>query len=149
MMKRLLLVVSVLALTSGGAFAQNSYSSSPAPSPAMPPSGTSGPSAGAMHPAHQSTAHVSAVRVKQAQSALQQEGLYKGKIDGKFGPQTRHAVAQFQKANGLKQTAQLDRATMMKLQQGGGAPGGGMPTGEPQGSGMPAGGGGMPNGGTH
>lgn len=144
-MKRVLLAVSVLALTSGGAFAQNTYSS-PAQSPAMPPSGTSGPSAGAMHSVHHATAHVSAVRVKQAQTALQQEGLYKGKIDGKFGPQTKAALTQFQKANGLKQSAQLDRTTMMKLQQGG--EGGGMPAGGPQGGGgMPSGGGGMPSGG--
>ncbi|MGH6995471.1 MAG: peptidoglycan-binding domain-containing protein, partial [Stellaceae bacterium] len=38
------------------------------------------------------------------------------------------AVKEFQKENGLKQTAHLDSATMKKLSQAGGA-GGGMPSG--------------------
>lgn len=61
---------------------------------------------------------VSTAQVKQAQEALQTQGLYRGQVDGKFGPQTRHAVAQFQKQKGLKQTAQLDEQTMNDLQNG-------------------------------
>jgi peptidoglycan hydrolase-like protein with peptidoglycan-binding domain len=58
-------------------------------------------------------------QVKQAQEALQTQGLYHGQLDGKWGPETRHAVAQFQKQKGLKQTAQLDEQTMSDLQSGG------------------------------
>jgi hypothetical protein len=140
-MKSLLIAISVLALTSGAAFAQGAQS--PAPSSAMPaappsagssaqPYGTGG--AGTMH--HATARHVSSARVKLAQQALKEEGLYKGKIDGQFGPKTRSAVAQFQKQNGLKQTAQLDRRTMMKLKEGGasggGTSGGSMPSGGSQ-----------------
>jgi peptidoglycan hydrolase-like protein with peptidoglycan-binding domain len=57
----------------------------------------------------------SATTVKDAQRELQREGLYHGKIDGIAGPQTRQAVAAFQKRVGLKQTAQLDHATLDRL----------------------------------
>jgi peptidoglycan hydrolase-like protein with peptidoglycan-binding domain len=56
--------------------------------------------------------------VRQAQEALQDQGIYKGQVDGKMGPQTKHAIAQFQKQKGLKQTAQLDQPTMSDLQNG-------------------------------
>jgi len=156
MMKRLLLAVSVLALTSGGVFAQSSDQSPgagssptmPPPASSMPGAGSSGqssgtgtmgqaPKAGAMgHSYHHVVAAKSSTRVRQAQQALKQDGLYRGKVDGKIGPQTKSAVAQFQKQNGLKQTAQLDRPTMSKL-KGGGSSGGGMPSG---GGTMPGGG---------
>lgn len=142
-MKSLLIAVSVLALTSGAAFAQGAQS--PAQSPAMPPpsAGSSGQpygtgGTGTMH--HTTARHVSSVRVKLAQQALKEEGLYKGKIDGQFGPKTRSAVAQFQKQNGLKQTAQLDRRTMMKLKEGGASGGGTSGGSMPSGGGMPSGG---------
>jgi peptidoglycan hydrolase-like protein with peptidoglycan-binding domain len=54
--------------------------------------------------------------IRQAQEALQDQGLYHGQIDGKWGPQTKQAVSQFQKKNGLKQTAQLDQQTLDDLQ---------------------------------
>lgn len=41
-------------------------------------------------------------RKKQIQIALQKAGFYKGKIDGKIGPQTKEAIKVFQKAKGLK-----------------------------------------------
>lgn len=41
-------------------------------------------------------------RKKQIQIALQRAGFYKGKIDGKIGPQTKEAIKAFQKAGGLK-----------------------------------------------
>lgn len=136
MMKRLLLAASVLALTAGGAFAQGTSPSSPAPAPAAPPMAAPAPatSGGSMGQApkasttHAATHATSSAKVKEAQQALQEAGLYKGKVDGKFGPQTKAAVKEFQKENGLKQTAHLDSATMKKLSQAGGA-GGGMPAG--------------------
>ena len=56
--------------------------------------------------------------IKQAQQALADQGLYKGKVDGIVGPQTRRAVRQFQKSHGLSQTAQLDADTMQALNGG-------------------------------
>jgi peptidoglycan hydrolase-like protein with peptidoglycan-binding domain len=50
-----------------------------------------------------------------AQQKLQSEGLYKGKVDGVAGPETRAALKQFQKKNHLQQTGQLDRKTEEKL----------------------------------
>jgi len=41
-------------------------------------------------------------RKKQIQIALQKSGFYKGKIDGKIGPQTRQGIREFQKSKGLK-----------------------------------------------
>jgi peptidoglycan hydrolase-like protein with peptidoglycan-binding domain len=88
--------------------------------------------------------------VTQAQTALKEKGLYSGPIDGRIGPKTRQAISQFQRQNGLKQTAQLDSRTMSELQGGGGTSGSGAtepsnsspsaPSGSPAGSGA----GGMP-----
>ncbi|HEY1504878.1 MAG TPA: peptidoglycan-binding domain-containing protein [Stellaceae bacterium] len=60
----------------------------------------------------------SAGNIRQAQEALQDQGLYHGQVDGKWGPATKQAVTQFQKQKGLKQTAQLDQPTMNDLQNG-------------------------------
>lgn len=164
MVNRLLLAVSIVALTAGGAFAQNSYQSpgsSSAPSSSMPSQGSGGmPDTGTMkHPSgatgqpsageHSSQSGSSSSdqsgsgsmdqgsmgqagsgmseshsamtgksgNVKEAQQTLKDQGLYKGKVDGKIGPQTKSALAQFQKQNGLKQTAQLDHPTMKALMQ--------------------------------
>jgi peptidoglycan hydrolase-like protein with peptidoglycan-binding domain len=67
--------------------------------------------------------------VRQAQEALQDQGLYHGQIDGKWGPQTKQAVSQFQKKNGLKQTAQLDQQTLDDLQNNSGGSSSGSMTG--------------------
>jgi peptidoglycan hydrolase-like protein with peptidoglycan-binding domain len=53
--------------------------------------------------------------VKQAQSQLQREGLYDGKIDGITGPQTRQAISAYQQREGLRQTATLDRDTLNRM----------------------------------
>jgi peptidoglycan hydrolase-like protein with peptidoglycan-binding domain len=136
-MKSLLIAVSVLALTSGAAFAQGAQS--PA-MPAAPSTGNSSGTAGHSWGTHGATAEHSSYKVRQAQQALKHDGLYKGRIDGINGPQTRSAVAQFQKQHGLKQTAQLDPKTMQKLEkQSGSMPGAG--------SNMSGGGGNMSGGG--
>lgn len=54
-------------------------------------------------------------RIKTAQRQLKADGLYKGKIDGKFSPATRMAVARFQQRNGLQRTATLNRETFNRL----------------------------------
>ena len=41
--------------------------------------------------------------------------MYKGKIDGVLGPQTKQALKEFQEKNGLQQTGSLDRRTLTAL----------------------------------
>ena len=48
------------------------------------------------------------------QTALNEKGASL-KVDGKMGAQTRAALKNFQKANGLKITGRLDKATRGKL----------------------------------
>lgn len=62
---------------------------------------------------------VSTNDIRHAQRSLKEQGLYKGHVDGKFGPETRTAVSEFQKQNGLPQTASLDEQTMNDLRSGG------------------------------
>jgi peptidoglycan hydrolase-like protein with peptidoglycan-binding domain len=80
--------------------------------------GRSGMSGGRSRMSSSASGGASSDNVRQAQEALQDQGLYKGQVDGKMGPQTKHAIAQFQKQKGLKQTAQLDQPTMNDLQNG-------------------------------
>jgi len=54
-------------------------------------------------------------RKKQIQIALQKAGFYKGKIDGKIGPQTKEAIKAFQKAKGLKTDGAVGAQTWTEL----------------------------------
>jgi peptidoglycan hydrolase-like protein with peptidoglycan-binding domain len=65
----------------------------------------------------QSTApvRVSRQQVKQVQQKLKTAGLYKGGIDGVMGPETRQAIMQFQKQNGLRNTGSLNQQTLAAL----------------------------------
>jgi peptidoglycan hydrolase-like protein with peptidoglycan-binding domain len=74
-----------------------------------------GSSAGYNMPGSPTGAQLSQSEVRQAQQQLRDHGLYHGTIDGIVGPETKHAVQQFQKNNGLNQTAILDQQTMDKL----------------------------------
>ena len=42
-------------------------------------------------------------------------GLYDGSLDGVVGPETKRALHQFQRDNGLDRTATLDALTMVAL----------------------------------
>ena len=53
--------------------------------------------------------------VREAQAQLRDQGLYNGQIDGIAGPQTRSAVRAYQKREGLRQTARLDRETVQHM----------------------------------
>ena len=57
--------------------------------------------------------------VQRIQTRLQQQGLYRGKVDGVWGPETRTAVRDFQQAHGLRPTGLIDSQTMADLQLGG------------------------------
>ena len=53
--------------------------------------------------------------IANVQTALQQQGYYQGEVDGLLGPQTRAAVADYQRATGLAETAAIDQPTLESL----------------------------------
>ncbi|MBX3682134.1 MAG: peptidoglycan-binding protein [Rhodocyclaceae bacterium] len=53
--------------------------------------------------------------MEDAQKRLAAEKLYKGTIDGSFGPTTEAAFKAFQKREGLKESGLPDQATLFKL----------------------------------
>jgi N-acetylmuramoyl-L-alanine amidase len=57
--------------------------------------------------------------LRQVQTTLKQDGLYHGRVDGKWGPMTQRAVLAFQRKNQLPATGHLDDATLSALQGGG------------------------------
>ena len=54
-------------------------------------------------------------KVKAVQKRLKNLGFYSGSIDGDYGSGTKKAVIAFQKKNGLKQTGNVNSATLEKL----------------------------------
>ncbi len=52
---------------------------------------------------------------RKVQAALKQNGLYKGAVDGIYGPGTTSAVSQFQQQNGMQGTGKMDTATLQAL----------------------------------
>ena len=53
--------------------------------------------------------------IRWAQVELRYRGLYQGSLDGVVGPETKRALSQFQKMNGLGSTASLDTRTWEAL----------------------------------
>lgn len=84
------------------------------------PSSAQGPQANSQA-THGMPQDVSPSQIQQAQQQLKQQGLYGGAVDGIVGPETENALAQFQKQQGLPQTAQLDQQTLKLLANGPGA----------------------------
>ncbi len=62
------------------------------------------------------TPEVSPGMIRRIQTALQQQGLYKGRIDGQWGPQTQNAVRGYQQAHNLTDNGQIDSPTLASLQ---------------------------------
>ena len=56
-------------------------------------------------------------RNKDIQTALKAAGFYTGSIDGKMGPKTKKAVAEFQKAKGLKADGRVGSKTWAELEK--------------------------------
>ena len=52
---------------------------------------------------------------REVQHALKSSGFYQGPVDGKMGPQTREAIREFQRINGLKVDGVVGRQTWNKL----------------------------------
>ena len=57
------------------------------------------------------TTNLSKDDIRWAQVELRNLGLYNDSLDGVMGSETKQALAAFQKANGLEQTATLDQQT--------------------------------------
>lgn len=53
--------------------------------------------------------------VRQVQTALQQQGAYKGNIDGVWGPDTRNALSSYQQSHNLSANGELDAPTLAAL----------------------------------
>jgi peptidoglycan hydrolase-like protein with peptidoglycan-binding domain len=77
--------------------------------------GTTSASAWSQSGMHSRMGHISQAEVKDVQQKLQADNLYSGKIDGRLGPQTRRAIADYQRQNRLRVTANLDRQTRDSL----------------------------------
>ena len=54
-------------------------------------------------------------QIKQVQTMLKDKKLYTGEVTGSLNDDTRTAIKSFQKANGLKETGTLNRATLEKM----------------------------------
>jgi hypothetical protein len=65
--------------------------------------------------------------VMRLQTALSGQGLYQGKLDGWFGPQTEAALAAFQRRSGLEGTGRLDEITLAVLSRAQGGEGADLP----------------------
>ena len=53
--------------------------------------------------------------VADVQTILQEQGYYHGEVDGLVGPLTQEALAAYQSAQGLEQTAAIDQPTLESL----------------------------------
>jgi len=53
--------------------------------------------------------------VADVQTILQEQGLYRGQVDGLVGPLTREALAAYQSALGLEATGAMDQPTLEQL----------------------------------
>ena len=53
--------------------------------------------------------------IADVQASLQEQGFYKGEVDGLLGPLTRAALAQYQQSQGLETTAAMDEPTLESL----------------------------------
>lgn len=54
-------------------------------------------------------------KVRQMQTALRKAGFYKGKVDGKIGPQTKKAIIAFQMKKGIKADGVVNSKTWEEL----------------------------------
>jgi len=115
-----------LCLTVGmvGLAAAQTTPSTPSPATPSPTMGGTAPALGTQtpmqHPSAGATnsttgraasAEPSTTDIEAAQQQLKAQGLYKGAIDGELGPETKTALAHFQRRSGLPETATLDQQT--------------------------------------
>jgi peptidoglycan hydrolase-like protein with peptidoglycan-binding domain len=107
MRKLILGTVSILALGIGGAALDYVADADDA----VPSAEGNMPSTPGTSPHWINTTNLSKDDVRWAQVELRNLGLYNDSLDGVIGPQMKRGLAEFQKANGLNQTAMLDQQT--------------------------------------
>jgi len=73
------------------------------------------PRASAPRSRKDSTAMAGDEMVKAAQQALREKGHDPGSVDGRMGPKTQQALRDFQNAQGIQVTGELDAKTMVSL----------------------------------
>jgi peptidoglycan hydrolase-like protein with peptidoglycan-binding domain len=56
--------------------------------------------------------------IRQVQQTLQQQGMYRGRLDGVWGPATQAAVRSYQQRNNLNASGQLDQQTLASMNMG-------------------------------
>jgi His-Xaa-Ser repeat protein HxsA len=104
----------------GGGYSRPTPAPSPrvTPTPAPPPTVTTpAPNVrpGTSSSVPKATPKDLSMMTVRVQAALMRLGYYKGDIDGVLGPQTRVAITEYQKAQGLRQTGRMDIGTLSKL----------------------------------
>jgi His-Xaa-Ser repeat protein HxsA len=120
MIKTSVLAATALAALLAGApaFGQTTAPSPAAPPPSSAPPATTAQPSGSAPPSASSTGAPQASTgntIQSAQQALQQNGFYKGTVDGKMGPHTRQAIKSFQQSKGLHATGHLNQKTLTAL----------------------------------
>src|SRR5208337_4646602 len=92
-------------------------SATPNPTPSVTPTPTATPiPTPSATPSHSATSIPEPTPTTAAvQRALARRGYYKGRIDDKLGPETRRAIREFQRKEGLRASGRLDSATIKKL----------------------------------
>ena len=103
------------ASNSGASGAGGSYSSGPT---ASNPSASSMSANVGSSPGKSGSSRVSSSEMRDVQQHLQQLGYYKGKIDGIWGKQSRQAMAQFQRSQGISASGQIDDQSLQALNSG-------------------------------
>ena len=111
MRKLILATASVLALGIGGAAVDHAANAGNT----VPNAGWNMSLASGNSQHLQTAANLSKDDFRQAQLELRNMGLYNGSLDGVLGLETKRALQQFQKDNGLDRTATLDQQTMVAL----------------------------------
>jgi peptidoglycan hydrolase-like protein with peptidoglycan-binding domain len=66
-------------------------------------------------PVAAATPEVSPRMIKRIQTTLKQQGLYNGRIDGVWGPETQNAIHGYQQSHNLTNSGELDSATLASL----------------------------------
>lgn len=62
-----------------------------------------------------STQNLSRREIRQVQQALDKDGFHAGPADGRWGPETRSAIRQFQQSKDIRADGRLNRQTMADL----------------------------------
>ncbi|MEQ1605223.1 MAG: peptidoglycan-binding domain-containing protein [Pyrinomonadaceae bacterium] len=103
MLKKILLILSLLLICAGSMIAQGTAATDATPAKAAEP---------AKKPA---VFRPTKDQIEQVQTMLKEKKLYSGEASGKYNDETRTGIKSFQKDNGLTQTGTLNRATLEKF----------------------------------